>query len=281
MTMTETTIVNRGGSFTRRVTMMIEKWLMLPSMEIILVTTACFGFAAALLCWFSFSEKSRERVLFFRGVTPAFFGSVVPILGILIGFLSNDVWDSNKKAADIVREEAAELTSLYGLVAVSDLPYVEISRAIRAYVSAVVEKEWPAMTQGQAAAEAEIAQDNLIRIASTGCAGAGAGKCDNPLADIAMKLRETRSNRLKLSTDNTETIKWASVICLTLIAQISVASVHLEKRGPQIAALAIFTSAMIVLLSLIALHELPFAPPLVVKPTPLSDVLTIVPESAS
>ena len=56
---------------------------------------------------------------------------------------------------------------------------------------------------------------------------------------------------------------------------------RLHRRGPQIVALTIFTSAMIVLLSLIALHELPFAPPLVVKPTPLSDLLNIIPESAS
>ena len=49
------------------------------------------------------------------------------------------------------------MTSIYGLVAVSDLPYVEINRGIRNYVSAVVEKEWPAMSKGEAAADAEIA----------------------------------------------------------------------------------------------------------------------------
>lgn len=262
--------------------MMFEKLLVLPMGEIILVITGFFGLTAVLLSWLSFNEKYGDRIQTFRGVTPSFFGSVIPILGILIGFLSNNVWESNRKAADLVREEAAELTSLYGLVAVSDLPYVEISRAIRTYASAVIDREWPAMTRGEAAAEAEIAQDNLIRIASTGCSSAAIkGKCDGPLAEISMKLRETRSNRLKLSTDNTETIKWASVLFLTLIAQISVASVHLERRGPQIAALAIFTSAAIVILSLIALHELPFAPPLVVKPTPLSDLLNIIPESAT
>lgn len=261
---------------------MIDQWLVLPAAEIILILVVCFGVTASFLCWLSFNETHQDRLHAIRGVTPSFFGSVVPILAILIGFLSDNVWQSNRRAADLVREEAAELTSLYGLVAVSDLPYIEISRGIRAYVSAVVEKEWPAMTKGEAAAEAEIAQDNLIRIASIGCSGAGiGGKCDTSLASIAMKLRETRSNRLKLSTDNTETIKWASVICLALIAQISIASVHLERRGPQIVALTIFTSAMIVLLSLIALHELPFAPPFVVKPTPLSDLLNIIPESAS
>ena len=261
--------------------MMFEKWLMLPVAELILVITVFFVLSASLLCWLSFNNRCRNRIQAFRGVTPSFFGSVVPILGILIGFLSNDVWDKNRNAADLVREEAAELTSMYGLVAVSDLPYVDISRAIRAYVSAVVDREWPAMTRGEAAAEAEIAQDNLIRIAATGCSMAGKnGKCDSPLAEISMKLRETRSNRLKLSTDNTETIKWASVLFLALIAQISVAAVHLDKKVPQIVALTIFSSAVIVILSLIALHELPFAPPLVVKPTPLANLLTIIPETA-
>ena len=259
---------------------MFDKWLTLPAGELILSITVLLGLTAFLLCWLSFNSICRDRVHAFRGVTPSFFGSVVPILGILIGFLSNDVWDKNRNAADLVREEAAELTSMYGLVAVSDLPYVDISRAIRAYVSAVVDREWPAMTRGEAAAEAEIAQDNLIRIASTDCSVAGRhGKCDSPLAEISMKLRETRSNRLKLSTDNTETIKWASVLFLALIAQISVASVHLEKKGSQIVAQAIFSSAVIVVLSLIALHELPFAPPLFVKPTPLSDLLKIIPDS--
>jgi hypothetical protein len=270
------------GSVMRRVTIMIEQWLTLPASEIVLAVAVCYGLTASILCWLSFSGKSRGFIEFFLGVTPSFFGSVIPILGILIGFLSNDVWENNRKAADIVREEAAELISMYGLVAVSDLPYVDISRAIRAYVTAVVDQEWPAMTRGEAAAEAEIAQDHLIRVASSGCSTDGyKAKCDRALAEISMKLRETRSNRLKLSTDNTETIKWTSVMMIALIAQISVASVHLERRGPQIAALSIFTSAIIVLFSLIALHELPFAPPLVVKPTPLSDLLDIVPESAS
>lgn len=261
--------------------MMFERWLTLPVVEIILSIILVFGITASVLCWLSFNATCRDRTHAFRGVTPSFFGSVVPILGILIGFLSSDVWDKNRNAADLVREEAAELTSMYGLVAVSDLPYVDISRAIRAYVSAVVDREWPAMTRGEAAAEAEIAQDNLIRIAATGCSMAGKnGKCDSPLAEISMKLRETRSNRLKLSTDNTETIKWASVLFLALIAQISVAAVHLDKKVPQIVALTIFSSAVIVILSLIALHELPFAPPLVVKPTPLANLLTIIPETA-
>ncbi len=262
--------------------MIIEKWLMLPATELILVISLLFGATATLLCLLSFSRITRNHIQVFRGISASFNGSIVPILAILIGFLSSDVWESNKKAADLVREEAAELTSIYGLVAVSDLPYIEISWGIRNYVSAVVDKEWPAMTRGEAAAEAEIAQDHLIRIASNGCSTRQTGdRCNKALADIAMKLRETRSDRLKLSSDNTETIKWASVVFLALIAQVSIAILHIERIGPQIATLTIFSSAIVIVLGLIALHELPFAPPLVVKPTPLADLLYIMPDGAS
>lgn len=262
--------------------MMIEKWLMLPVAQIVLILAMFFSLTASMLCWISYYPKFRDRIYAFRGVSAAFYGSIVPILGILIGFLSSDVWESNKKAAEIVREEAAELTSIYGLVAVADLPYVEISRGIRNYVSAVVENEWPAMSRGEAAADAEIAQDNLIKIASNVCARQKIeGECNHTFSDIALKVRETRSNRLKLSTDNTETIKWASVLFLALIAQISIASVHLANIRPQIASLAIFTSAIVVVLSLIALHELPFAPPIVVSSAPLADLLKVIPENGS
>lgn len=260
--------------------MTIENWLTLPAAQIILWIAAIFGFTASLLCWLSFHSRSRSLIYTFSGVSAAFYSSIVPVLGILIGFLSSNVWDSNKKAADLIREEASELISIYGFVAVSDLPYVDISRSIRAYVSAVVEKEWPSMAHGEAAPEAEIAQDSLLGIVANTCTSKPiGGKCDHALFDIAMKVRETRANRLKLSADNTETIKWASVLFLAFIAQISIAAVHLEKRRPQMASLAIFTSAIIVVLSLIALHELPFAPPLIVKPTPIAELLGVIPES--
>ena len=35
-------------------------------------------------------------------------GGIVVIFGILIGFLANDVWDRNRRAAGAVRSEAAK-----------------------------------------------------------------------------------------------------------------------------------------------------------------------------
>lgn len=260
--------------------MTVENWLTLPATQITLWLAVFFGIMASFLCTLSFNRQTRKFIYSFNGISSGFYSSILPILGIMIGFLSSNVWDSNKKASDLVRQEAAELTTIYGFVAVSGLPYKEINRGIRDYVSAVVEKEWPSMSHGKAAPEAEVAQDNLLRITSDICSSnKSAGACDHALFDIAMKVRETRANRLKLSSDNTETIKWASVLSLAIIAQISIAAVHLEKQRSQMASLAIFTSAIIVVLSLIALHELPFAPPLIINPDPIVELLGVIPES--
>jgi hypothetical protein len=43
-------------------------------------------------------------------------------------------------------------------------PHVAIDRAIGAYAGAVVNKEWRRMENGEAASEAEAAQDSLLQI---------------------------------------------------------------------------------------------------------------------
>jgi Protein of unknown function (DUF4239) len=213
----------------------------------------------------------------FRGIVAPYFNGIVVIFAILVGFLANDVWDRNRHAAASVRGEAANLISLHDLAAASGLQKLEIDRGIRAYVSAVVEKEWPSMAHGEAAPDAEIAQDNLLEtvadLEAEPTYGAAFGRV---MLDTALKIREARGERLRLSGDYSEGFKWAGVLLLGLIAQVSIAAVHLERARPQIAAMVIFTSGVVVLLGLIAAHELPFGPPLSISPEPLAKLLKII-----
>jgi Protein of unknown function (DUF4239) len=258
---------------------MIDKWLTLPLSELVFLLVIFYFFSAASLVFLCFNSLTRDWIKGFTGITAAFYSGIIPFLGILVGFLANDVWDSNRRANEVVSVEAANLTTLYGMVAISDLSYVEISHAIRIYVSTVVDKEWQTMQRGEASPEAEIAQDQLLRIvAHTQAVGDGESNFRRLLIDVAMKIREARSDRIKLSTDNSENLKWISVLFLTVIGQISIAAVHLDRIRPQIAALTIFTSAVVVLLCLIASHELPFTPPLSISSEPIARLLTIVPE---
>jgi hypothetical protein len=170
---------------------MVDTWLSLPLPALILCLVGFYSASALLIIYLSFGRLTGAWVQSFKGIVAPFIGGIVVILGILVGFLANDVWDSNRRAAGAVRGEAASLRSLYELVAASGLPNAGINRAVRAYLAAVIEKEWPSMVQGEAAPEAEMAQDQLLRlVAHSESAPNGGAALDRLLLDIALKVRD-------------------------------------------------------------------------------------------
>ena len=100
---------------------------------------------------------------------------------------------------------------------------------------------------------------------------------DRTRLDAALALRTTRADRLLLAGDRTDELKWATILLLAVVAQLAIAVVHLERRYPQIGALAIFSGAVVIALGLVALQERPFAGPLQISSDALSDVLGAIP----
>jgi hypothetical protein len=125
-----------------------------------------------------------------------------------VGFLANDVWDRGRREGASVRSEAANLTSLHDLIIISGLPTFAVDRAIHSYASTVVEKEWPAMAHGEAPPEAESAQDRMLDTV----ADLGASPKNNPaltrvMLDTALKIRDARYERLRLSAERRKASK--------------------------------------------------------------------------
>ncbi|MGH6856648.1 MAG: DUF4239 domain-containing protein, partial [Methylocella sp.] len=124
---------------------MIDAWLSLPLPVLILILAASYSASALVLVRLSFGTMAGPWVRRFRGVVAPYFSGIVVIFGILTGFLANDVWDRNRRAAATVRGEGANLISLHALAAALGTPHVAIDRAIRAYAIAVIDMEWPRM----------------------------------------------------------------------------------------------------------------------------------------
>jgi hypothetical protein len=136
------------------------------------------------------------------------------------------------------------------------------------------------MENGEAAPEAEAAQDALLEtVAQSGFAAAGNAALDRLLLDTALRVREARSDRLAFSSDFSENFKWSCVLLMAVMAQISVAVVQLDEVRAQIAAMAIFTASIVLVVGMIATHEGPFRPPLGIRPAPIAKLLDIVPDS--
>jgi hypothetical protein len=184
---------------------LIDAWLSLPLPALILVLTAFYSASALMLIRLSLGALAGPWVRSFRGVVAPFIGAIVIIFSILVGFLASDVWDRNRRAAATVRGEGANLVSLHALAAALGTPHVAIDRAIRAYAIAVIDMEWPSMENGEAAPEAEAAQDALLEtVAQSGFAAAGNAALDRLLLDTALRVREARSDRLAFASDFSE-----------------------------------------------------------------------------
>ena len=257
---------------------MIESWLSLPLPALVLALAGFYAAAALALCWLSFGPRTGAWAQAFRGVVGPYFTSTAIILGLLVGFLANDIWDRNQQAERSVLAERDGLLNLYNLATLSGAAGDGLRDAIRAYARAVVEKEWPQLARQNSSTEATAALDDLVRRVARGSPAAPEGaSLDATLLDAVMEVRAAREARLALSVDRTEGTKWAAALILAVTTQIGLALVHLEKPRPQAAALAVFSFSIVVLFALLAAHEAPFRPPLFVSPAPIAAVLAIVP----
>jgi len=254
----------------------LSAWLSF-SVPALFVSLFLFYFAtAAFLGWLSFRSKLSPRILSFRGVVAPFFASTATVFGLLVGFLSSDVWERNKQASRVVLTESDTLVALHSVGVASRPDDKSLRDAIRGYVTAVIEDEWPRLEAGQRSQRADLALDALLRdVASS--QGVKDAVVQQTMLDMVLKIRAAHEDRVVLSNDRTMVTKWVAVLLLALITQIAIAAVHLDKPRPQMAALCIFTAAVVSILGLLAVHESPFEPPIFVPPGPIIDVLQRVP----
>jgi hypothetical protein len=256
----------------------IGAWLELPVALLFLALTAFYLTTAAVIYLLSFHGFSGRWIGSFKGIVGPFFTSVTVIFALLAAFIANDVWRRDAEASQVVRAEADALLGLYYLTPDTAPDAATVHNLIRAYVELVIRREWPRMSNGEGTPEAEAALDALFReVLGRSAQGTGNSIVERARIDIALKLRTLHASRLSLAADRTDELKWAILLLLGVVAQLSIAVVHLDRPRPQIGALAIFSAAVVIALGLVALQERPFMPPLETPLTDLEGVLRVIP----
>ncbi len=212
---------------------MVLSWLDLPLPLMLATMVLFFGTIAVLLVFLSFGAKTGPAVRSFKGMVGPFVATVAVIFGILLGFLANDIWDRDRRAAAAVHAEADSLLSLTALAATFNLPREPLAGAVRSYAQTVITKEWPSMAHQDSAPEAELALDRLLKtIVRLDLTGIGNGDLDRLLLDAGLSVRRARNTRLSLAGDESEDVKWLLVLALAVLSQITVAGVHLDELRP-------------------------------------------------
>jgi hypothetical protein len=175
-----------------------------------------------------------------------------------------------------VQAEAGELRNVFTLSVASKADMRDIRAAWTDYVRAVIGAEWQAMRDGNSAPAAAAAYDALLReVSDPGIVTEAGAAVHGALVNATIHVGIARWERLSLSSDSSKDAKWAIVLILGVMTQISIGIVHLTKRNAQIGALTVFSLATVITLGLIALQEHPFAGELRLAPTLLADLLKL------
>ena len=255
---------------------MIRAWLDLSTPGIFAALIILyFGFSLSLAL-IAFRSRLAKPVMSLTGVVAPFFGSVAILFALLTGFLANDVSERNRRAHRAVETEAGEIHNLHTLSVASVSDMQSIRTAIRAYVTSVVRDEWPAMDKGRDSPLTAAFYDDLLReVSNPSIAKASGPAVHSALLADALRIGNSRNERVAISTDHTNDLKWLVVILLALFTQAAIALVHLERPRAFAASMIVFSSAVVVTLGIIAMQEYPFNGAFHVSPAPLEQLLSL------
>ena len=238
---------------------MIRAWLDLSPAGIFAVLIVLYFGMPLLLAVLAFCAPFKRPIQSLGGVVAPFFNGVAILFALLTGFLANDVAVRGRQAYSAVHAEAGELRNVHTLSVASASDMRTIRAALKTYVNSVVNEEWPAMDEMKTSPSTASAYDNLLREVSVPSIAKDSGQAVHAaLLNATVRAGTARNDRLALSSDHTNDLKWLVVIVLGLLTQVGIGLVHLEKPRAFLACLAVFASAAVVTLGLVALQEYPF-----------------------
>lgn len=249
---------------------MIRAWLDMSPVGIFLVLIGLYFGMTLLLAAITFCRPFARPVQSLTGIVAPFFGATAILFALLTGFLANDVAERGRQAYRVVHTEAGELRNIHTLSVASVSDMRSIRAALKAYVTSVVAEEWPAMNAMRLSPSTATAYDSLLHEVSIPSISRDSGQAvQTTLLTAAVRVGTARNDRIALSADHTNDLKWLVVIALGLITQVAIALVHLERPRAFFASLSVFSTAAVVTLGILALQEYPFDGTFQISPAPI------------
>lgn len=180
------------------------------------------------------------------------------VYGLLVVFLSAQVWNDSQRAGAEVLREASALRAVVLLAA----SYPEDSRAalrnlVRRQIRHAAEEEWPAI--------APIALRVTLQ-------GEGHAVAQREIVAALENAFDARRQRIIISRSGINWVKWTGLIAQAIVTLLAIAMVHSDNRAAAMA-MGLFATAVAISIVLIAAHARPFSGEISVGPAVLQEVL--------
>jgi hypothetical protein len=220
-----------------------------------------------------------ERARAFKGVSPGLLPPLGIVFGLLVAFVSAQVWGDVDRAKAAVNHEASALRAV---VLLSGSFPAEVEDRLRGLIHRHIQEaatvEWPAMGRRRATltmiptALAQALQTTLALSAN----GQGQVVAQREIVIALENALDARRQRILVSQTEVNAVKWMGLIITAICTLLGIAMVHSDNRLAAAVAMGLFSTAMAVCLLLIVSHDRPFTGEVSV---PSAALLQVQPES--
>ena len=227
---------------------------------------------AGLIFWGLNTSRVKTSCHTLGHLSPQLVAIIGLLFGLYMAFFANDIWSIRDRAQTMILQEADGLRGILGVAEiVSPEVGAPLSAAVRAYAQAAVQ-EWPLLAQSQVSvlARDRLRHLNQIALGEPLAARLSVG-LQTLLAHNLTKVQSAHYQRLALSQQRGDPLKWFAVACLGTLTLLAVGLVHLEHWQPQLAALLLYASAISVGFTAAYLERSPFQA-FVVSAAPLAEL---------
>lgn len=227
---------------------------------IFLVTATALTAVAAYAIYWILNDSPISRWLHDSdAVVPSFLSITAFIFGLTISTLAGYSFDRHEAAISNLVTESSAIDGLINTATV--LPTQDrsqINLAIKDYLNAVIEKEWPAMSS-QDAGKRQITLPEFTTLSrvinKVAYESNQRASVENQLVESLTTIRHNRQVRQSLAYDNANIKKWISIPISSILLLISVGIVHLGslkamKVSLSIASLCIITAMTFLYISI-------------------------------
>ena len=227
---------------------------------IFLVTATALTAVAAYAIYWILNDSPISRWLHDSdAVVPSFLSITAFIFGLTISTLAGYSFDRHEAAISNLVTESSAIDGLINTATV--LPTQDrsqINLAIKDYLNAVIEKEWPAMSS-QDAGKRQITLPEFTALSrvinKVAYESNQRASVENQLVESLTTIRHNRKVRQSLAYDNANIKKWISIPISSILLLISVGIVHLGslkamKVSLSIASLCIITAMTFLYISI-------------------------------
>lgn len=216
------------------------------------------------------------RAQAFKSMSPVMLTPLAVIFGLIVAFLSSQVWLDVERANNAVTREANALRTIDVLAA--SYPPEQAARVrafVRRHIDKAVNEEWPSMADRRANVSLiSVGYTEGLQLAlSLLPQGPAQVVAQREMVDALQNAFDARRQRIIISESSINWVKWAVVGLLAVLLLVTVAIIHSDNKFTAAVSMGILSTAVAASVVLIASHSRPFTGEISVGPGLLKQVL--------